>query len=101
MGAKFRCASAAAYDKFESNDWNLVVLKKVLNAYVFNSVFYGTQLAKFNYGTITSSKSPEDFFKRTPSAIAETRSPNLSPEMIDYINSHRLPGMAKFPSISK
>lgn len=93
--------------KFDSNFKNLnkekqeAVLKKVLNAYVFNSVFYGTQLAKFNYGTITASKSPEDFFKRTPSAIAETRSPNLSPEMIDYINSHRLPGMAKFPSISK
>lgn len=84
-----------------SLDEQLAILNKVTNAYAFNSMFYGYEVSKMLYGNFTGTKSPEDFFKRTPSAIAETRSPNLSPDFVNWLKENRLPIMKNFPNSNK
>ena len=77
------------------------VLEKAVTAYTFNSVYYGTLLAKTLYGNITGTKTAADFFKRSSSAIAETRSPNLSPKFVNWLVANRHVSMENFPNTNK
>jgi predicted kinase len=77
------------------------VLEKTVTAYTFNSVYYGTLLAKTLYGNITGTKTAADFFKRSSSAIAETRSPNLSPKFVNWLVANRHISMENFPNTNK
>jgi hypothetical protein len=76
----------------------LVVMDKIAKAYTFNSMYYGYELSKMLYGNFTGTKSPEDFFKRTSAAIAETRSNDLSPAKVNQIKATRHSSMVNFPS---
>jgi len=92
--------SDSTFRELDSED-QLKVIKTIARAYTLNSVYYGTLLAKTLYGNITGTKTPADFFKRSSSAIAETRSPNLSADFVNWLVANRHVSMKNFPNTDK
>ena len=74
-------------------------INEFLKKYIFNSLMYGVESTNMLYGSLTSTN-PENFFKRTSSAIAEGNQPRTDSEFINKMMVDRPSYMKNFPFAS-